>query len=198
MKGEVHSYHMRYGSMFYYKRLQSYSTGLCCILLTSTNIPLHFGLSLWNPLEQISSPYAIWKRDIHSFHLRYKSLICPKRLQRKFNFGPLYVWPLVFASQIVKYMVSWFSLLIGSTFGKDKHGTNNQVTNWFPGTKVDSNLIFPESHLMMVDARGPKFISLSPADYPLPACLNGTKKVFNIGSKGRHRHNPALFPSKGK
>ena len=45
--------------MFYYKRLQSYSTGLYCVLLTSTDIPLHFGLSFWNPLDKTRLPYPI-------------------------------------------------------------------------------------------------------------------------------------------
>ena len=58
MKGEVHSYHMRYGSMMCYIRLQSYSTGLFDVHLGSTDHPLHFGLSLCSPLMDIKLPYT--------------------------------------------------------------------------------------------------------------------------------------------
>ena len=67
MKGEVHSYHMRYGSIICHKKLQSYSTGLYCILLTSTDTPIHFGLSLWNPLDRTRLPYPIWKGTYLAF-----------------------------------------------------------------------------------------------------------------------------------
>ena len=36
-------------------------------LLTSASIPLHFGLSLSNPLEQINLPYINWKRTFIAF-----------------------------------------------------------------------------------------------------------------------------------
>ena len=58
MKGEVHSYHMRYGSMICYTRLQSYSTGVFEVSPGSTDISLHFGLSLCIPLKDIKLPYT--------------------------------------------------------------------------------------------------------------------------------------------
>ena len=69
MKGEVPRYYMRYGSMICYKRLQSYSTGLYWVLLGSTDLPLHFGLSLQS-LEGYQATIYQVKGDIHSFHLR--------------------------------------------------------------------------------------------------------------------------------
>ena len=67
MKGEVHIYHMRYGSMICYKRLQSYSTGLYWVLLGFTDMPLHFGMSLCNPLKDNKLPYTRWKGTCIAF-----------------------------------------------------------------------------------------------------------------------------------
>ena len=58
MNGEVHAYHMRYGSMICYKRLQSYSSGFYWVWLASTDYLQHFGLSLCNPSEHIRLPYS--------------------------------------------------------------------------------------------------------------------------------------------
>jgi len=58
----------------------------------------------------------------------------------------------------------------------------------------------PKSRLMMIDEGGQvSFISLSPDDHPLPACLNGVKNKINIGTvwhNAKGRRYPALFPSR--
>ena len=58
---------MRYGSMICYKRLQSYSNGLYWVLLGFTDMPLHFGMSLCNPLKDNNLPYTRWKGTCIAF-----------------------------------------------------------------------------------------------------------------------------------
>ena len=58
---------MRYGSIIYYKRFQSYSTGVFDVHLGSTDIPLHFGLSLSYPFKDIKLPYTRWKGTYIAF-----------------------------------------------------------------------------------------------------------------------------------
>ena len=62
------------------------------------------------------------------------------------------------------------------------------------------NTFFSESHVMMIGQEEAgqgrvRFISLSPEENPLPACLAGAKNPINVGNLRRRR--PALFPSTG-
>ena len=74
-----------------------------CSLLTSASIPLHFGLSLSNPLEQISLPYINWKGTFKAF-IGGMAAWFATRNWRVTNVVPFYIW---YSMNEQVYLLPW-------------------------------------------------------------------------------------------
>ena len=72
-------------------------------LLTSASIPLHFGLSLSNPLEQISLPYINWKGTFKAF-IGGMAAWFATRNWRVTNVVPFYIW---YSMNEQVYLLPW-------------------------------------------------------------------------------------------